>query len=279
MKKHFLSAVLAGAITCNCAFGAGAFSINVNFTGTLEQELLFTNAANAWESRITGYRGVMSLGFVTINAVVAPIDGVGGTLGSAGPTHVSIQDEDGVGGGNVFMLATAGDMTFDSADAASLTASVIEHEMGHVLGFGTLWSAAGVGLPGYGAQELYSTGTGQFTGATATATWQAEFGQVDAFVPVELGGGSGTANGHWNEVDGGAGPTGIIQAGTSNDMSNELMTGWLNEPTFVSQTTLASFYDIGYTVDSLLLVPEPSTYAAIFGSLALAFAIMRRRQS
>ena len=37
-------------------------------------------------------------------------------------------------------------------------------------------------------------------------------------------------------------------------------------------------YDVvGFRVSSLALIPEPSTYAAIFGSLALAIAIVRRK--
>jgi hypothetical protein len=249
------------------------FSITVNYTGSPQEEALFDAAAAAWESRITGYRGVMSVGTVTINASVEPIDGAGGILGSAGPNTAQIQDEDGVAGGNLFALASTGSMTFDSADAAALTPSVIEHEMGHVLGFGTLWNTNSLGGPFAGTQALYVDGSGQYTGAAATARWQSEFGQSDAFVPVELGGGPGTANGHWNEVDGGAGLTGINQTISGNDMRNELMTGWLNTPTFVSQMTLDSLYDIGFTV-----VPEPSAYAALFGTLALTITIMRRRR-
>ncbi len=281
MKKLLVPVALAVVLTSKCAFGAGLFSINVNFTGSAEHELLFTNAARAWESRITGYRGVMSYSAVTINAVVAPIDGVGGVLGSAGPTSVTIQDEDGVAGGNVFLLTSAGNMTFDESDAAALSPSVIEHEMAHVLGFGTLWSAAGVSLAGEGRQELYTADSGQFTGAAATAQWQEEFGQGNAYVPVELGGGSGTANGHWNEVENGAGPTGIVQTVTGNDIRDELMTGWLNEPAYVSLTTLASFYDIGYTLAppvsvSVAAVPEPSSLVLLsLGGLAL----MHRRRS
>ncbi|MFT6178506.1 MAG: hypothetical protein ACJAQT_000578 [Akkermansiaceae bacterium] len=251
------------------------FTINVDFTGTPAQEVLFTNAANAWMSRITGYRGVMSVSSITITAVIAPIDGPGGTLGSASPIGVSIQDEDGLPGGNEFVLTTTGDMTFDSDDAGALTASVIEHEMGHVLGIGSLWSAANVGLAGPGRQELYTTGSGEFTGANATAAWQAEFGQLDAFVPVELSGGAGTANAHWNENVNGAGSTGITQAGTGNDMRNELMTGWLNDPTFVSNMTLASLNDIGYTTTAIL-VPEPTS--ALFAGLGLLLLGGRRRR-
>ena len=256
------------------------FTINVTYSGTpppASQQAAFTNAANAWMSRITGYRGVMSVPSVTINAEVSPIDGTGGILGSAGPNTTSVQDEDGLAGGLSFTLTTAGSMTFDSADIDALETSgalgaVIEHEMGHVLGIGTLWNTDSFGGPFAGTDALYIDESGEFTGAAALAQWQTEFGQGSAtFVPVELGGGVGTANGHWNEVDGGGGLTGITQAGTGNDMRNELMTGWLNPGlNFVSQMTLASLNDIGYTV-----IPEPSTgLLAILGLLA----ICRRRR-
>ena len=79
-------------------------------------------------------------------------------------------------------------------------------------------------------------GSGQYIGSAALGQWQTEFGQ-----------------------------TGITQAGAGFDMRDELMTGWLNSPSFVSQMTLASLYDIGYTV-----VPEPSSaLLAALGLLAL----------
>jgi hypothetical protein len=228
-------------------------------------------------SRITGYRGLMSVGSVTINATVAPIDGPGGTLGSAGPTLASIQDEDGVAGGAKFALVTEGDMTFDSADmnnleTAGTLGAVIEHEMGHVLGIGTLWNTDSFGGAFVGTQAHYVNGSGQYTGPAGVARWQTEFGQPGAtFVPVELGGGGGTANGHWNEVDNGAGLTGITQVATGNDMRDELMTGWLNSSTFVSQMTIDSLIDIGYTV-----VPEPS--GAILLALGVVIVGLRRRR-
>ncbi|MDB4499384.1 hypothetical protein N9213_03015, partial [Akkermansiaceae bacterium] len=114
------------------------FTINVNFQGvapSASQQAAFTNAAAAWMGRISGYRGAMSVPSITINATVEPDDGVGGTLGSAGPNLVSIQDEDGVAGGARFALVTEGSMNFDSADIDNLEAGgslgiVIEHEMG-----------------------------------------------------------------------------------------------------------------------------------------------------
>lgn len=242
------------------------------------QQQAFTDAADAWMSRILDYRGVMSVPFVTINADISPNDGAGGTLGSAGPTFASIQDEDGVSGGNKFALVTEGDMTFDSADVDDLEASgllgdVIEHEMGHVLGFGTLWNTDSLGGDFAGTQSHYIDGSGEYTGPAALAQWQTEFGQTGAtFVPVELGGGPGTADGHWNEVDGGGSPTGFTQASTGRDLQDELMTGWLGGSTFVSQMTIASFEDIGYIV-----IPEVPGIVMMTLAYAAFWGLGRRR--
>ena len=223
----------------------GGIIITLNITGGLSvtQQNVFTAAKSFWESQLTGYKSGISITGLTINASGTPIDGVGGVLGQAGPTNTTTQ------GG--FVLATAGTMRFDSADLGNMETNgtlqnVILHEMAHVLGFGTLWTSNGV----------YVNGSGQFTGAAALARYRTEFNQSSATsVPVELGGGGGTANGHWNEVDGGAGLTGIVDS-QNRDMRDELMTGWLNPNSFVSNMTVASFSDIGFTITA---VPEPSS--------------------
>lgn len=260
MFKPFARKLLAAGVLCASAAGAHAsFIINLNFSGlTAVQESYFAAAKSFWESEITGYQAGISLTGFTIDAHGAGIDGVGGILGAAGPTA-------GVSQGG-FLLTTAGAMDFDTADIDAMIAGgsftdVIKHEIAHVIGFGTLWTFNGV----------YADGTGRYTGAHALAAYRAEFNEPTAtFVPVELGGGSGTANGHWDEVDGGAG-------GASDRFKNELMSGWLNAPNHVSQTTLASFQDIGYTLQ-LGTVPEPGTIGLVLASLAmLAGANTRRR--
>ena len=56
------------------------------------------------------------------------------------------------------------------------------------------------------------------------------------------------------------------------------MTGWLNEPTFVSWMTAAQFQDLGYTVN-LLAVPEPGSWALLLAGMPLAgFAAWRCRR-
>ena len=239
---------------------AADFDIVINYVPgsnfTPSQKAAFAQAEATWESLITSYKpnSVTAGTTLVIDADNPPIDGVNGILGSAGPTS-------GILAGS-YLFATAGSMSFDSADVAALEsngtwAAVILHEMGHVIGIGTLWSSAGVGAPGF--QELYVDGTGQYTGATGLAAYQQEFvGQQSAtFVPVELGGGGGTANGHWNEGDGG-GTTGITRVSDGKDMNLMLMSGWLNPGSFISDTTLGSFEDLGYNT-TLDLNPQDTT--------------------
>jgi hypothetical protein len=248
--------------------GGGTLSISIVFDGGLtpSQQALFTSARTTWENALQGYQPGITQPGPTIRASGVAIDGVGGILGQAGWTDGIIEAG--------YALTTAGMMQFDSADldsmeSAGVLEAVILHEMAHVLGFGTLWSFSHLGVV---YNDVYPALNGQYIGANALNQYRIEFNQPAAtYVPVEQGGGGGTANSHWNEVDGGAALTGITQAGTGNDMAFELMTGWLNSPTFLSQTTLESFRDIGFTP-----IPEP---AAAAGALALGivgFAWWRR---
>lgn len=261
-RLHRLAAAAALAVASLSA--NAAFDIDVVYSGDASYQQYFTAAESFWESVITGYQAGISITGLTIDASVSAIDGAGGILGQAGPTFGTNQ------GG--YLLVTEGVMQFDVADVAGLVSGgamteVIMHEMAHVIGFGTVWDYNG----------LYNT-PGQYTGAAGLAMYQAEFNKPGAtFVPVELGGGPGTAGGHWNEVDGGAGATGITD-GFGRDMGNELMTGWLNSPTFVSMTTIASFEDLGYTVN-FAAVPEPESMMLFaLGLPAVLLHLKRRRE-
>ncbi len=237
---------------------AASFTINLNFGGglTASQQAVFNDAKALWEDAITGYGPGIGLTGVTINASGIAIDGAGGTLGQAGPTT-------GVNQGG-FILAATGIMQFDTADLASLEAAgtlaaVIAHEMGHVLGIGTLWTQNGV----------YVNGTGEYTGANALAEFRDEFNQPDAeFIPVELDGGPGTADAHWDELSG-------IVDDQGRDFTNELLTGFLNAPTFLSRTTIASLMDIGFL--TVLAVPEPGTFLTV--CTGILFGALRRRRT
>lgn len=202
------------------------FNIEVD-TSTLtpQQAAIFLAAAQRWEQIIVGDLpdvGLIDDLFITANIVA--IDGPGGILGAAGPT--------GLRGGS--FLPYSGDMIFDSADVANLIANnefdeVILHEMGHVLGFGTIWDLQGL---------LVNAGTADpgYTGALALAEYNVRFGVSELDVPVEgLPAGPGTADSHWRE----------------SVFGNELMTGFLNSGVAnpISSITVAQFADLGYTVN------------------------------
>lgn len=263
LTTSFKKTLVAAALSLFAAHANAAFDIAFSFdSNATSYKSYFVTAGKYWESFITGYQKGISLTGLSISVSAPIIDGVGGILGSAGPEWVTQR------GGYVF--STNGSMQFDSADVAKMISnntftSVIEHEMAHVIGFGTLWTY----------NHVYVDGSGEYTGAKALAAYRTEFNLPNAlYVPVELGGNPGTANGHWNEVDGGAGPTGVV-AGTQ-DMAYELMTGWLNAPTFVSRTTIASFVDIGYTVSA---VPEPETFMMYALGLPILLRLGARRKS
>jgi hypothetical protein len=262
MASFFRLAALVLVLTA-APIEALPFNISLNFTGglTASQQAAFSTAEATWEGLLPFYNPLVTTPItLTINASGINIDGAGGILGSAGPNTITSS------GG--FWLATSGTMEFDIADLATVEANgnllgLILHEMAHVMGFGTLWTSNGV----------YSNGTGMYTGPNALSMYQTEFNQPAATsVPVELGGGSGTANGHWDEVNGGGGATGRVSIFNNRDMQFEIMTGWLNSNSFISQTTVQSFVDIGFRAAD---VPEPGTVVLV--SMALLGLAWRRR--
>ncbi|MCA9239500.1 MAG: hypothetical protein KDA37_04845 [Planctomycetales bacterium] len=258
MIRPLLLAVFIGVLA---ASAHATFTVQIDYTGDSQYESYFDDAASTWEGLLVDYQGGDSQN-VVIAANISYIDGAYGILGSAGPTAGRYSTAS-------FVITTAGQMTFDSADADRLITDgtfgdVVLHEMAHVLGFGTWWNY----------NSVYVDGSGEFTGANATAYWQSEFGQTGT-PDVELGGNPGTKDGHWNEVDLGAGLTGITD-GLGRDMRDELMTGWLNGNSFISDMTIASFVDIGF-VGSLSSIPEVSSFLTL-GLVFGGVAFKRRRR-
>ena len=213
------------------SIAGSAYNITIQFKGTWTQDLhdVFVASANRLASLIVGdvqdvnviMKGGMRLvDDILISAELKAIDGAGGILGQAGPTSIR----------SVGSLPATATMQFDSADAADffnqgLFGVIVTHEMLHCVGFGTIWPNLG----------LVSGST--FTGANALAVYNdlLPAGAPDASgVPLETGGGSGTAGSHWSEAV----------------FDHELMTGYIDAlPDPLSRMTVASLQDLGYQVN------------------------------
>ena len=133
-------------------------------------------------------------------------------------------------------------MKFDEADIDNMIArgnmtDVIQHEMLHVVGLGTLWTSFSL-VQGAGTPESRYTGTLGVGGCVALGGANVCPGSV----PLETGGGAGTRDSHWSDAV----------------FFNELMTGFVNTrqsvPTGIlnplSSMSIASLGDVGYTVNT-----------------------------
>ncbi len=270
--------------------GGSHFDINVGFSLTglsSTQSLMVQNAyqfsETFYESFITGYHlpGPIidplnpgsHISAVDITASVKAIDGVGGIVGQAGPRHVVTYSSTG---GDKLTYVTDGIMEFDAADVTNLLVTgtfqkVVLHEMAHVLGFGTLWDPAFFD----GSFAIYdqANAPGQYTGSAALAKYQQEFGISATFVPVEYQTGmSGTDHAHWSQVS-----TPRFAGG-----AHEILTGFLNRPTYFSDTSLYAFRDLAYTtVDTLRMsaVPLPAGFVLLSGALLALRGLRKRRRT
>jgi hypothetical protein len=217
------------------------FTITIRFLGGLNarQRSAFTKAAERWTRIIVGdlprarVDGEI-IDDVLIQAQGSAIDGPGRILGQAGPSHVRPASA-----GAAAFLPVKGLMSFDTADLAKMATDgtlndVIAHEMGHVLGIGTLWEQKGL-------LKRPRTSNPTFAGAGAMEEYRLLRGVARRRrVPVENTGGPGTADGHWRETV----------------FRNELMSGFIAAPgNPLSRMTAASLGDLGYQVD--LAAAEP----------------------
>ena len=222
------------------------FDIDVRFLGSVSStyQQAFQTAVTRWRRVITGDLPGLFLNAaagscdsvmpavnefiddLVIYVQVAEIDGVGNVLGRAGPCFVRETGK----------LPVLGYMLFDAADLASLAtrgtlAAVITHEIGHVLGIGTLWTHVSPALlVGGGTADPY------YSGVLGRQYYAQAGGLPGDGVPVEGTGGEGTRDSHWRE----------------SILRSELMTGWISAgDNPLSAITIGALADLGYAVSYL----------------------------
>lgn len=167
-----------------------------------------------------------------IDVAAGTLDGAGGTLAFAGPC---VQRQDGR------QLPVYGVLFIDSEDAndASFIGTIV-HELGHVLGIGTLWEQPSNDYLSYTGKTADTRCDDLnpipndlgYTAPRAVAEYAALGGTGN--VPVENGVGPGSNCGHWREAV----------------FNNELMDSSANAPDDpLSRLTIAALDDLGYKVD------------------------------
>ena len=228
----------------------GAYDIAIRYLGdfTNAQLLAFAEAELRWESLITGDLVDVAATLpanscgenpedpgpfddLVIFATIEPIDGPFGILGQAGPCFVRVSPAP--------ELTVIGRMIFDTDDmdlleTEGLLNPTILHEMGHVLGFGTLWPDLNLLVDP--ADPDPAEEDPHFTGATAIAAFNAAGGTpyTGEKVPVMNVGGAGTINSHWRD----------------EVLDPEIMTGFIaTGANPLSSITVSALQDMGYTVN------------------------------
>ncbi len=262
----------SGSISFSATGVSAAYTIDVRFLGTISspRQGVFIAAAARWGQLIYGdvpdvpvsipgdtlakycTQGKITptlnetIDDIVIFAILDSIDGPGKILGQSGPCYIR--------GASSHYQPVIGVMFFDTADVVNLENTgkfdeVVTHEMGHVLGYGTIWGPSFdnllVGPAGSGGTDPH------FVGTQAIAAFDRIGGTgytAGAKVPVEATGGPGTQDSHWRKTV--FGP--------------ELMTGFLSAgvPDPLSVVTVASMGDQFYQVNYAGADPFSLSFAA-----------------
>jgi hypothetical protein len=232
-----------------------SFDIEVVFISAVSnaQRAAFTAAAERWETVITGdipgfnitaadgitagYCGinhpavVRNIDDLLIYVDLTPLDGVGNLLGQAGPCIYNTSNNKPI----------IGTMQFDAADLDAMLANgtlqaVITHEMGHVLGIGSMWDT-GFLLTGAGGTDPFFSGVNAidyFKRAGGTVALGNGVPVENCLVGVPSSCGQGTRDSHWRE----------------SIFKTELMTGYISGTSNpLSAVTIAALADQGYDVN------------------------------
>ena len=262
-KKHLPVCLVWCTIVLGCGDGGTNpddvatpdFKIEIVFInhGTPSQDATFIAAANRWMSILSGELPDVDFSSNPVSANkcvqgqsavddtvddlrifvdISPIDGPLATLGQAGPCQIRTSSSLPVLGflqldaDDVFRLEQGGDL-----------ADVTLHEMGHVLGIGTLWNNFDTLLVNQSEPSNAGADT-HFAGSASIAAFDAAGGTTyggGEKVPVENRLGPGSSDTHWRES--------VLRLEL---MTPELSPGVRNP---LSSITIQSLADVGYSVD------------------------------
>jgi hypothetical protein len=263
------SGITGNPVTFTATGQAAAYNITLRYlppvTPTGTRKAAFDSAVAHWQRIIYGavppvnltssantcFQGQPAINEtvndILIYVILDSIDGPGKILGQGGLCYARLPS----------YLPVMGLIKLDTADVANYDAngqlpSIVLHEMGHVLGFGTIWTYQNL-LVGPAAQG----GTDpHFIGSQALVTFDRIGGTSytgGAKVPVENCCGAGTADSHWRE----------------SVFANELMTGFINPGTNpLSVLTIASMGDEGYTVNYAAADPYTQAFSLLAAPVA-----------
>lgn len=208
---------------------AKTYELLLDLDVPVEDKVYFRRARDTWTAIIKGdLPDVRSAGLAPLDGGCAypaviddlyvccqyiAIDGPGNVVGRTSVLSTRSGNEG-------FGLPATARLRLDAADVASLKASgnfqqAVLHELGHALGFGTIWREKGV-IKNEGTTCVYN-------GTRATAEYRAISGC--GRVP--------TTCGHWNDTC----------------LTRELMTTILSPNAALSRFTIGSMQDLGYVVD------------------------------
>lgn len=184
------------------------------------EQVIVGDIADAWFA--DGNGNWISVDDLYLTVQVKPLDGItGGTLASAAVRQTRP-------GSNLLIWSH---ITIDELDVNNpQLETILLHEIGHALGFGSTWSALGL-------LNQSNPSDPQFVGAAAKYIYGVMTGSSQTGVPLENQGtpGDGSYGGHWRETV----------------FGNELMTSGINagQANPLSLLTIAALQDIGYQVN------------------------------
>lgn len=251
---------LSAVVTINDYVAPDPYTIDFEFDATVpgSVQALFNAAADLWENVIVGDLPDVRLanGIVVDDLLiqVSMADLGSSVIALAGFTDIRIGNSSAPANGNFSQsgLPYIGEMTINTTfETAVGLANTITHEIGHVIGFGTLWQA------GVGSFPDLVTGIGTddpvFVGSNAVREYNSIFSTVGSSVPLyEVSSATppaydGSYGSHWRDS-------------VFNDYPyyGELMTsaypvdGDANGaviPSLLSRVTVGALDDLGYVVN------------------------------